>query len=565
MNRRNIIAENNDSSAQDIDDVLLYHYYNDGIKKLIFIANLIWNNTPPIDKDKTINIFKQTIRDGLLDKLDKLNEYHNNLLKIRDILYNIHTQYLKPRENNPIIKSAIRNFVKSKWYDMIATLQVDNFQQDITNFLKNINTQQNYYADSSTVIQQYIRMLSRTSFQLLNRTGNAAAPENINFMRSKISKIYEAGINDEKTNSDKQMGIDKIVKFLQIIKDIELFFNSRHFQHDKIYILAPKTYTELMQQICDGLEFYSSIDVDKTLQLFNQLKSQIFTELKNVIPSDTEYSDDVFNDANNIKYINEQPVHIKPADILKFNANQLYRYYGKDNNDGSDVLKILNDRIAEKDITANEASVIISNLNLIATQLAKLKMGLINTTPENEEKANNFDKKIFLYARTLALNEPAQLNIEDNDDTILNSITTLSKLNDALKNGNSLYKYRKNLVGNLYKDLVDNINDIESKNFDQTFNKIYEYITLQQLDSFFDLNGDNSLIKIFETLQKSIDKHNKNDKHKTKISIKSICTSIEKFLKRLYYLKHNEGIIQRNIDTYKKQHNNEEPYMGLTI
>ena len=93
MNRRNIIAENNDSSVQDIDDFLIQNYYNDGIKKLIRIAKFIWNNKLPIDKDKTMNIFKQTIQDG------KLNEYYDNLLKINNILYNIHTQYLKRKES----------------------------------------------------------------------------------------------------------------------------------------------------------------------------------------------------------------------------------------------------------------------------------------------------------------------------------------------------------------------------------------------------------------------------------------------------------------------------------
>ena len=317
-------------------------------------------------------------------------------------------------------------------------------------------------------------------------------------------------------------------------------------------MLIPEIYTALMQKVCDGLESYVSIDTDETLNLFNQLKVQLFENLN--VTSDTEYSDDVLKDPNNIKFINTQSTFIHPTSITAFNSNQLYRYYGKNGDDGTDILKLLNERVADKEITSDDANKIISNLRLIAARMGILKAQLIRTTQENEDRINEFDKLIFLRARELALNEPSELQ---DKSVILYNITNLSKLiSDLNTDSSALLKHRDNLFDKPYKELTVDTSS-QSVIFNNTLSNVITFINTNALDKFFEFTPG-YLSGIFKQLQSAIMKFNKNKKKSTSaitFPIKAVQDSVE----ILYSLKQQAQDIANNKKTYEKEHPGKEP------
>ena len=195
------------------DTELLMSATNAYVDQLMEVAQLIWFNIDmPISKDETAGILLKA-----LSKQQDLTKFNSIFNLTINHLKSISEKYIQRYSNAPLTISAIQNFIKSIWYDTIADLKYIKFRSDFGQFIKNFKEQKNYYVDLLLVIKNNI---FSTAFNWLNKTNKSVTIENVNNLRQKVYEIYKSGLADETSEANKKMGIDKIIKFLQVIHDI---------------------------------------------------------------------------------------------------------------------------------------------------------------------------------------------------------------------------------------------------------------------------------------------------------------------------------------------------------
>jgi len=505
------------------------------------------NNTFPVDWQRTEKLLFDSYIKATKENSD-INLNVANIIKYNKNIFSKVLQFINDIKNNDKYKafrnvyiSAVSGFVISVWYDTIAQFKPEIFQLRFARFIRQFLKQAKYYADLLPIIKDSIYA---TSFSWLNRAHNEYTNVNKERIVNQIYKIYKEGVKD---SQDSEATLNKVYGFFALIRRIEIFF--KKYQQVQVNSLASEQYTELRKAIVEGLNSFASININKYQQLFDNLKRAIFdTILKNSNIYD-KYDESALTDPDVIKKVNNRKILLDPQGIEQFNLEECHRYFG------NDIIEKLYQRVKDKELTSKQADIIISQLRSIVNIRRNLLN--LNLTIEENAKLEEFDNNVFLRARQLALNLASTFS----NNPILNDITTLKELTDAIKNNTSkLQRYRNTCFNNKYKALNSKNNFITPVT-NQSFGEIINVINNQKLDDFLELSHG-GFSSLEETLQKLNDVYmKKRDSNSAQAKKKfsperwhTVIKYLRKMIDDLCSLKSSTQIIKDNIATWEELH-----------
>lgn len=552
------IIENNDLQIRN-----KIHKYAQGLMafaKDIGIGTI--NNTFVVDLQRTekllVESYENIISDGTevtVEQIDQIKDYTKNVfLQIKQFINNIKNTVKNPNSLNTYI-SSICGFVALRWYKDIVQFEIGRFNEKFNRFKQYYTRLYKNYVDLETKIKLSI---FNTSFSWLANSRNS----NLTDIRQKMYKTYTNGIKEAE---DKQIAIDKIYKFLNLIQKIEQFFDKNHYKQSKVNLLVSKEYSDLRDTVSKGLEFFSFIDVDKSRSQFEDLKKALFEKVK-IKDLHDEYDENVVYDSSSIEKINKTKLGLDEQIINNFYLFGAYQYF-KNENGEDDLIPELNKRIYSQynSISVIQANKILQQLiNISRISNDSLHMNVSN---ESIDKLEEFNKQIFTRARELALSLDSKLS----PNSILYNITTLDDLNKAINNTKSeLLKKRNNVVQDVYQDIYQDEEPVEFSNTvtDSSFNNILSVIKSRNLDNFFELSGDDTLTNVLKELKNIIDTYNnaaerrnknkgKNDKSITLIKMPII--HLQKMVVDLCSLQSAASTIAINTQKWREVHDNRRP------
>lgn len=522
------------------------------------------NTTFTIDSQHTeeslLDIYEEMLADGdtlEIADIEDINNYTKNMFsQIKQFIDELNNNTKNQNLLNAYI-SAVCGFVARDWYNTIAQFEPKEFYKKFNRFKTVYRLKYKSFVDLETAINISI---SRTSFSWIARTHGSTLED----IRHKTYMTYTNGINEA---TDKQVALDKVYKFLMLIRRIESFFNKNGYQQSKVNIVAPEEYSDLRDTISKGLEFFSFIDADTGVAQFSALKQALFEKLK-IKDLHNEYDDTVVYDANNIKKINNTKLGLDETLINKFYLSGAYLYFNNEDNE-NDIIAKLNDRIYSKynKISALRANKILEQLiNIASISKDSLNLNVSNDTMDNIDE---FNKDIFIRARELALNLDSKLPA----NSAIYNITTLEELNGALKNKNSaLFVARDSIMHDKYHEIQDEDEIFTDTITDTSFDNIISVIREKKLNEFFELTDqDNTLDTVLKELNKAVNecnqriekKNEKNKELKRKVkpvaSIKMPIAQIQKMINALWSLQSQADIIAENAQIWRETNTNKRP------